>query len=196
MEKENKRIIELLIDFIPTVESVIPLIKERDQNFKDGQKQVENLKSAKIPEPHYKIQGGAYKNPNYKKHKDAVIINLRDKHQKLNQEIYKNVINELKKDSQKEILETAKKEGVHKLLDKGLEKLNSEGKTDLATNKDVRRFIREQGFNPDKTKDQDKPMDREPTEKIPEPEKLLSSKEQKGMDISKNKKDMGMDRDR
>lgn len=196
MEKENETIIRDLAHRLPTMESVKPLVIKRDRIFQEGKKQIENLKSAKIPEPNLKLSGGPkYKNVNYKKQINEAVVNLRDKYQKINQEIGKNAIKELKDLGIDKETKIAEKEGVHKLLDKGLEKHKSKGKTDLATNKDIRRYIREQGFNPDKTKDQEKPLDREPTEKIPDPVKSeTKSKEVKTME--KNKRDMGMDRDR
>ena len=102
------------------MKSVKPLVQERDKIFKDSQKQIANLKSAKIPEPHYKIQGGAYKKPNYKKQKDEAVINLRDKYQKLNQKIGNNTIKELKSKGLDDDLKMVKKEGVQNLLDKGI----------------------------------------------------------------------------
>ena len=97
MEKENETIIRDLAHRLPTMESVKPLVIKRDRIFQEGKKQIENLKSAKIPEPNLKLSGGPkYKNVNYKKQINEAVVNLRDKYQKINQEIGKNAIKELK----------------------------------------------------------------------------------------------------
>ncbi|MEO9803437.1 MAG: hypothetical protein ABJF04_09330 [Reichenbachiella sp.] len=190
-------------DLIFNIPEVRKKIIERGERFQDYQKQYDQFKSAKTPEPHLKIQGGPYKNPNLIQQKNEVLLNLRDEMQSINREISHITYEKLSSPDYGIEKQDIKDFDIQEGLDEKIAEHNLQHSKSLYTNKEINRYLDQRGIRPDKSRDADKPMDKEPEKHIlsqmkqnMKDQEVLKNKEpqpDKNQPIQKNKKDMDID---
>lgn len=184
--------------------SVRQVLEERSQSFERGRNQYQSLNSVQTLEPSYKPQGGPpYKTQNVENEKKEALLGIRDQQQHHNRELAQTVNNELSNPDFSEEKKALRDYDIQELLDEGINEHNKMGNEPLYSNKEINQYLYQHGIDPSKSRNIEKPLDKEtvgnqnrdglPQHDVMQKGKAIEQDKTKSWEV--NKQDLDIDHD-